>query len=89
VTLLRAFGRRLLLAAALLAGLAAGGWLAAGSLTTAPAADVPSRHCETRDLGAYTGVVVGPDPAQTPVRAHRPAAGRRRPAVAGCGAGST
>jgi len=65
VTLLRDFTRRLLLAAALLAGLAVGGWLAAGSLSIAPAADVPSRHCEARDLGDYTGVIVGTDPAHT------------------------
>jgi hypothetical protein len=65
VTLLRDFARRLLLAAALLAGLVVGGWLAAGAMTTAPAAGVPARHCEARDLGAYTGVVVGPDPAHT------------------------
>lgn len=65
MTILRDFARRLLLAAAVLAGLAAGGWLAAGSLTTAPTADVPARHCEARDLGDYDGVVVGPDPAHT------------------------
>jgi hypothetical protein len=61
VTLLRAFARRLLLAVALLAG----GWLTAGAMTTAPSSDVPARHCEARDLGAYTGVVVGRDPAHT------------------------
>jgi hypothetical protein len=65
VSLLRDFAHRLLAAAALLAGLAAGGWLMRGSITIAPAADVPARHCEARDSGAYTGVVVGRDPAHT------------------------